>query len=162
MCCCYMSLTTRVVLLSINPHVLTWAHPHEKGTSMFVEAFHTFLPLAEILLYVDHGCFPWCMWVLFMKSIFWRIVRIIAGVQTVTCPHITVFTVYPPVETLLVGNCLWAQGLFLHFWFLVCSNPESQSQLALVQHSFWQGPLRSRRLSGLSYAFWLNGSKRTC
>lgn len=45
-----------------------------------------------------------------MKSIFQRIARVIAGVQTVTCPHITVFTVHPPEETLLVGKVPGLKG----------------------------------------------------
>ena len=93
-----MSLTTHVVLLNKNPHVLTRAHPHEKGTSIFVEAFPTFLSLTEILC-LDHGYFPGCMGVLFMKNILSRIARVIAGVQTVTRPHITVFTVHPPEDS---------------------------------------------------------------
>lgn len=31
-----------LVLLSINPHVLTWAHPQEKGTSTFVSDVYFF------------------------------------------------------------------------------------------------------------------------
>ena len=68
------------------------------------------------------------------------------------------------LKTLLVGNCPWAPQPFLHFWFLVCSNPESQSHLTLEQHSLQQGPLRGRKLHGLSCAFQPNGNpipKRT-
>ena len=43
------SLTTPVVLLSINPHVLTQAHPREKGTSMFVKAIPHFFHLQRFL-----------------------------------------------------------------------------------------------------------------